>query len=70
MGNLNGPLTYLRASLGTRMARLRVALRDKDRGASAVELAVITAVVLGIAIALLVVIQNFVTNESGKITGG
>jgi Flp pilus assembly pilin Flp len=70
MGNLNGPLTYLRASLGTRMARLRVALRDKDRGASAVELAVITAVVLGIAIALLIVIQNFVTNESGKITGG
>jgi Flp pilus assembly pilin Flp len=70
MGNLNGPLTYLRASLGTRMARLRVALRDQDRGASAVELAVITAVVLGIAIALLIVIQNFVTNESGKITGG
>ena len=70
MGNLNGPLTYLRASLGTRMARLRVALRDKDHGASAVELAVITAVVLGIAIALLIVIQNFVTNESGKITGG
>ncbi len=70
MGNLNGPLTYLRASLGTSVARLRVALRDKDRGASAVELAVITAVVLGIAIALLVVIQNFVKNESGKITGG
>jgi|CZLB01.1.fsa_nt_gi hypothetical protein len=70
MGNLNGPLTYLRASLGMSVARLRVALRDKDRGASAVELAVITAVVLGIAIALLVVIQNFVTNESGKITGG
>jgi Flp pilus assembly pilin Flp len=70
MGNLNGPLTYLRASLGTRVARLRVALRDKDRGASAVELAVITAVVLGIAIALLVVIQNFVKNESGKIIGG
>jgi hypothetical protein len=70
MGNLNGPLTYLRASLGTRVARLRVALREKDRGASAVELAVITAVVLGIAIALLVVIQKFVTNESGKITGG
>jgi Flp pilus assembly pilin Flp len=70
MGILNGPLIYLRASLGMSVARLRVALRDKDRGASAVELAVITAVVLGIAIALLVVIQNFVKNESGKITGG
>jgi Flp pilus assembly pilin Flp len=70
MGNLNGSLTYLKASLGARMARLHVALRDNDRGASAVELAVITAVVLGIAIALLVVISNYVTGESGKITGG
>lgn len=70
MGNLNGSVTYLRALLWGRMTRLQAALRDNDRGASAVELAVITAVVLGIAIALLVVIQNFVTNESGKITGG
>ena len=70
MGNLNGSLAYLRAMLQARVALLQVALRDNDRGASAVELAVITAVVLGIAIALLVVIQNFVSNESGKITGG
>lgn len=70
MGSLNGSVTYLRALLWGRMTRLQAALRDNDRGASAVELAVITAVVLGIAIALLVVIQNFVTNESGKITGG
>ena len=70
MGNLNGSLTYLRALLWARIARLQVARRYNDRGASAVELAVITAVVLGIAIALLVVIQNFVTNESGKISGG
>ena len=70
MSNINASLTYLRVSLGTRMARLKIALRDEDRGASAVELAVITAVVLGIAIALLVVISNYVTGESGKITGG
>jgi Flp pilus assembly pilin Flp len=70
MSNLNASLSYLRASLWTRVARLQVALRDHDRGASAVELAVITAVILGIAIALLVVIQNFVTGEQGKISGG
>jgi len=70
MGNLSASLSYLRASLWTRIARLQVALRDQDRGASAVELAVITAVILGIAIALLVVIQNFVTREQGKISGG
>jgi Flp pilus assembly pilin Flp len=70
MGNLNGSLTYLGALLRARVTRLQVALRDNDRGASAVELAVITAVVLGIAIALLLVIQNFVLKESGKITGG
>ena len=36
-------LTYARASLGTHLARLRSAVRDGDRGASAVELAFITA---------------------------
>jgi hypothetical protein len=69
MGNLNVSLTYMRASFGTRVARLQVALRDKDRGASAVELAVITAVILGIAIALLLVIKTFVTTESATIHG-
>jgi Flp pilus assembly pilin Flp len=57
--------TFLRLHL----ERLRSAARDQDRGASAVELAVITAVILGIAIALLVVIGNFVTGESNQIHG-
>jgi Flp pilus assembly protein TadG len=70
MGNLNASLTYLRVSLRTRTSRLRATLRDKDRGASAVELAVITAVILGIAFALLLVIKTFVTTESNSITGG
>jgi Flp pilus assembly pilin Flp len=69
MGNMNASLTYLRALLETRVAQLHVALSDEDRGASAVELAVITAVVLGIAIALLAVISGFVTKESGLIHG-
>jgi Flp pilus assembly pilin Flp len=65
------PLTcagrYLRAALGTHLVALRLARADGDRGASAVELAVITAIILGIALALLLVIKTFVTNESNKI---
>lgn len=58
-----------RTFLNVHLERLRTAAREQDRGASAVELAVITAVILGIAIALLVVIGNFVTGESSKIHG-
>lgn len=58
-----------RAFLGAHVERLRAAARERDRGASAVELAVITAVILGIAIALLLVIGNFVTGESNQIHG-
>lgn len=58
-----------RTFLHVHLERLRSAAREQDRGASAVELAVITAVILGIAIALLVVIGNFVTGESSKIHG-
>jgi Flp pilus assembly pilin Flp len=60
--------TYLRAALGARAARLRTALSEGDRGASAVELAIITAVILVIAVALLGVIHTFVTNRSQQIT--
>jgi Flp pilus assembly protein TadG len=59
--------TYLRAVLGSRAARLRAALAERDRGASAVELAIITAVILVIAVALLGVIRAFVTNQSNQI---
>lgn len=58
-----------RTFLSDHLERLRSAAREQDRGASAVELAVITAVILGIAIALLVVIGNFVTGESNQIHG-
>jgi hypothetical protein len=59
---------YLRAVLGAHAARLRAAVKTKDRGASAVELAIITAVIVAIAIAVLVVVKNFVTTQSGNIT--
>ena len=62
-------MTFFRAILGSCLARLRAAALDKDAGASAVELAIITAVILGIAAALLLVIKNFVTTESAQIHG-
>ena len=62
-------MTFFRTILGNRIAHLRAATLDKDAGASAVELAIITAVILGIAAALLLVIKNFVTTESAQIHG-
>ena len=69
MSNLSTTVTFLRTVLGVRLVRLRAAARDRDTGASAVELAIITAVILGIAAALLLVIKNFVTTESAQIHG-
>ena len=61
--------TYTWASLATHMARLRAALRDSDRGASAVELAFITAGLLIVAGVIYLAISHFVTNESNQIQG-
>jgi uncharacterized phage infection (PIP) family protein YhgE len=69
MSTLTTTVTFLRTVLSVRLMRLRAASRDKDTGASAVELAIITAVILGIAAALLLVIKNFVTTESAQIHG-
>ncbi len=69
MSYLTTTMTFLRTVLLLRLARLRVASGEKDAGASAVELAIITAVILGIAAALLLVIKNFVTTESAQIHG-
>jgi hypothetical protein len=69
MSYLTTTMTFLRTILGVRLAQLRASARDKDAGASAVELAIITAVILGIAAALLLVIKNFVTTESAQIHG-
>jgi hypothetical protein len=70
MGNLNSSLAFLWAFLGSRVTRLLEARSSKDRGASAVELAIITAVIIGIAGIVLAAINIFVTNESSKISGG
>lgn len=47
---------FLRAFLGVHTDRLRQARRDSERGASAIELAIITGVLVGLAIVVLFVI--------------
>jgi hypothetical protein len=59
---------YLRTFLGLHTARLHAALAEKDRGASAVELAVITAVLVGLAVAILVIVVNFANKQGTAIT--
>jgi Flp pilus assembly protein TadG len=61
-------MCWLRAVLGAHSARLRAAARAGDRGASAVELAVITAVLIGVAIIITTVIINFVNKQKSAIT--
>jgi hypothetical protein len=59
---------YLNVFLKAHADRLRVALAAKDRGASAVELAVITAVLVGLAVAILVIVVNFANQQGTAIT--
>jgi Flp pilus assembly protein TadG len=56
---------YLRAFLGTRITALR---ETDDRGASAVELAVITAVLVALAVLILGVIIAFAKKQDTNIT--
>jgi hypothetical protein len=59
---------YLRTFLRAHAARLRAARNDQDRGASAIELAVITAVLVGLAVAILVIVVNFANKQGTAIT--
>ena len=59
---------YLRTFLLAHAARLRSALAGQDRGASAIELAVITAVLVGLAVAILVIVVNFANKQGTTIT--
>jgi hypothetical protein len=70
-GYLGDPvLVYLRAFLGVHAAALRSAWQQKDRGASAVELAIISAVILLIAAIVLAAVRFFVNKESKAIRNG
>lgn len=67
---MNNPVSgYVRAFFGVHLDALRAAWREQDRGASAVELAVITAMILVVAVVLLVAIQHFVRGAANQIKG-
>jgi Flp pilus assembly protein TadG len=58
---------FVRAALGGRIARFQEARRRRDAGASAIELAIITAILVGLAVAVLVIVTNVVTTRSNQI---
>ena len=58
---------YMRAFVGARIARLSDARKRQDAGASAIELAIITAILVGLAATVLVIIYNIVTSRAGQI---
>lgn len=60
-------LAWLGALIGTHSAQLRAAVRERDRGASAIELAIITAVLVALAAAILTIIVTFAKNQGNKI---
>jgi Flp pilus assembly pilin Flp len=63
----NPLVAWARVFLDVHLGRLRTAWQDNDRGASAVELAVIAAFLCAIAVFLVLVIQRFVHSQAGKI---
>jgi uncharacterized membrane protein len=67
-GPLDGPYgLYLRTLLEFRADNLRKHVSRRDVGASAIELAIITAVVGLVALTLALVIKNVVHNNSNQI---
>jgi Flp pilus assembly pilin Flp len=71
MNGLN-PLThpalrYARSLAGSHLARLSAAWRRRDAGASAIELAIITAILVALAFIVVLVIKAVVTNNCNNI---
>jgi hypothetical protein len=58
---------YVRALASTRIARLSDARKRQDMGASAIELAIITAILVGLAATVLVIIYNIVNSRASQI---
>jgi Flp pilus assembly pilin Flp len=63
----NPQADYLRALTGIRISRFQQAARERDTGASAIELAIITAVIVGLAIGVLLIVGNVVRNRTTEI---
>lgn len=67
---MNDPVVvYLRAMAGARIARMR-APQERDRGASAIEWAIITAILALLAITIGAVITKKVTDKANTINTG
>jgi hypothetical protein len=60
-------IDYARVLLGARIAEFRAARQQRDRGASAIELAIITAIIVGLAAVVLIVITNIVHTRANEI---
>jgi Flp pilus assembly pilin Flp len=63
-----GLLLYGKAFLGAHFYKLRESMRDGDRGASAVELALITAVLVLAAILIGGIVYTFVNDQSKNVS--
>jgi type IV secretory pathway component VirB8 len=50
-----------------RLAEFRAARQQRDRGASAIELAIITAIIVGLAAIVLIVITHIVQTRANQI---
>ncbi|MEU8800350.1 hypothetical protein [Spirillospora sp. NPDC048819] len=67
---MNDPVVvYLRAMAGARIARMR-GPQERDRGASAIEWAIITAILALLAITIGAVITKKVTDKANTINTG
>jgi hypothetical protein len=70
IGLWDGPYgSYVRALLATRVAELRKHVAQRDVGASAIELAIITAIIGAVALALALIIQHVVNSKKSTIQG-
>jgi len=58
---------YVRALVSARIARLSDVRKRQDMGASAIELAIITAILVGLAATVLVIIYNIVNSRASQI---
>lgn len=58
---------FVRTILGGRIAGFQEARRHRDAGASAIELAIITAILVGLAAVVLGVIYTIVNNRTTDI---
>ncbi|WP_026415575.1 hypothetical protein [Actinomadura oligospora] len=68
MNPLNDPLiVYLRALLSDRVHRLRSDGEEQSAGASAIEWAIITAILVGIAVAIGAVVKGRIDKEVANI---